>query len=88
MAFYGKPEEGAVLTKAELFAYGPRSVRVEKPETDWDDAKEEWAQLREERSEERVRKAKEVQWYYNPRDISLQDREARKAPGNGAPSSK
>eukprot|EP00429_Kryptoperidinium_foliaceum_P131099 CAMPEP_0176276496 /NCGR_PEP_ID=MMETSP0121_2-20121125/47783_1 /TAXON_ID=160619 /ORGANISM="Kryptoperidinium foliaceum, Strain CCMP 1326" /LENGTH=49 /DNA_ID= /DNA_START= /DNA_END= /DNA_ORIENTATION= len=49
MAFYGKPEEGAVLTKAELFAYGPRSVRVEKPETDWDDAKEEWAQLREER---------------------------------------
>mmetsp|Transcript_93934 Transcript_93934/g.262871 ORF Transcript_93934/g.262871 Transcript_93934/m.262871 type:complete len:267 (+) Transcript_93934:16-816(+) len=39
-AFYGKPEESWVLTKAELFAYPSRSVRLEKRAHNWDEARE------------------------------------------------
>jgi len=75
MAFYGERQESWVISKAELFAHGPRAMRVEKPQNEWDDARQEWVRLREERSEEQLRKAKDFQWYLNPRNLSLQDRE-------------
>jgi len=77
MTFHGQPQDDWVLTQAELFAYGPRHVRVEKPEHEWDEAREQWVKMKGERSEDRTQKSKEIQWYWNPRNMSLQDRDER-----------
>mmetsp|Transcript_11235 Transcript_11235/g.32417 ORF Transcript_11235/g.32417 Transcript_11235/m.32417 type:complete len:90 (+) Transcript_11235:584-853(+) len=34
-AFYGQPEEDWVVSAEELFASGPRQVRVERPRYEW-----------------------------------------------------
>jgi len=42
-----------------------------------DEAKAEWIKLKEARSAEQLSKLREIQWYWNPKNMSLQDRKER-----------